>query len=200
MTLVDLMRHGLPVGGRRYRGRIDDPLSEEGWRQMWDCVGHVAPWDVVVSSPLRRCAEFARALAARRNLPLEIEQGFREISFGEWEGRHVRDILADTPEQVEAYWQDPVAATPPGGEPLEAFRDRLVTAWQAVTARHTGRHLLIIGHGGLIRTLVAHHLGMPLASVLRLEVPNAGVTRLRLQQDLNGEPAPSLVFHARIRL
>lgn len=197
MTLVDLMRHGLPVGGCRYRGHLDDPLSEEGWRQMWDCVGDDTPWDVVISSPLRRCAEFASALAARRDLPVEIEEGFREISFGDWEGRHVRDILAESPEQVEAYWQDPVSATPPGGEPLAAFLERLLATWRSVTARHTGRHLLIVGHGGLIRTLVTHQLGMPLSSVLRLEVPNAGITRLRLQKDISGDPAPSLVFHAR---
>ena len=34
-TVIDLIRHGEPVGGRRYRGHIDDPLSERGWQQMW---------------------------------------------------------------------------------------------------------------------------------------------------------------------
>jgi alpha-ribazole phosphatase len=29
-TTLDLMRHGEPVGGRRYSGQIDDPLSEKG--------------------------------------------------------------------------------------------------------------------------------------------------------------------------
>ena len=37
-TLIDMIRHGEPVGGRRYRGQIDDPLSEKGWRQMWAAV------------------------------------------------------------------------------------------------------------------------------------------------------------------
>ena len=34
VTRIDLIRHGEPVGGRRYRGQIDDPLSEKGWKQM----------------------------------------------------------------------------------------------------------------------------------------------------------------------
>ncbi|MHB1590203.1 MAG: histidine phosphatase family protein [Sulfuricella sp.] len=38
-TTIDLIRHGEPVGGRRYRGRTDDPLSEKGWNQMWTAVG-----------------------------------------------------------------------------------------------------------------------------------------------------------------
>ncbi|MEW6253578.1 MAG: histidine phosphatase family protein, partial [Planctomycetota bacterium] len=63
-TLIDLMRHGEPVGGRRYRGQVDDPLSEKGWAQMRAAVGEAAPWHHVVSSPLLRCREFAETLAA----------------------------------------------------------------------------------------------------------------------------------------
>ena len=36
-TIIDLIRHGEPEGGRAFRGHsIDDPLSEKGWQQMWD--------------------------------------------------------------------------------------------------------------------------------------------------------------------
>ena len=39
-TIIDLLRHGEPLGGSRYRGnRIDDPLTEKGWRQMWRGIG-----------------------------------------------------------------------------------------------------------------------------------------------------------------
>ena len=39
-TIVDLIRHGEPAGGQRYRGhRVDDPLTEKGWSQMWNSVG-----------------------------------------------------------------------------------------------------------------------------------------------------------------
>ena len=44
ITTLDLMRHGEPVGGRRYRGRTDDPLSEKGWNQMWTAVGDYRGW------------------------------------------------------------------------------------------------------------------------------------------------------------
>ena len=199
MTLVDLLRHGVPVGGQRYRGHLDDPLSEEGWAQMWAAVGEACPWEVIVTSPLTRCAAFAQALGERHGRPVEVEEGLREISFGDWEGRHVREILAETPEEVQRYWLDPVRHTPPGAEPLADFRERVVEAWGRVIRRHGGRHVLIVGHGGLIRALLTHALQMPLAAVLRLEVPNAGMTRLRVQADVNGDPAPSLVFHARTR-
>ena len=41
-TTIDLIRHGEPVGGRKYRGQTDDPLSEKGWAQMWAAVGDYA--------------------------------------------------------------------------------------------------------------------------------------------------------------
>jgi len=65
-TQIDLLRHGEPVGGRRYRGQTDDPLSEKGWQQMRAAVLDVQGWDVIYSSPLRRCAEFAQELSRRR--------------------------------------------------------------------------------------------------------------------------------------
>ncbi|WP_440996368.1 histidine phosphatase family protein [Arhodomonas sp. SL1] len=196
---VDLIRHGMPVGGQRYRGHRDDPLSEQGWRQMWAAVGDAAPWDLVVTSPLTRCRAFAESLAARHAIRLVVEPRFAEISFGEWEGRTVTEILAQSPEQLSGYWADPVAGTPPGGESLEAFRGRLLAGWEALLARDC-RRALLVGHGGLIRVLTAALLDMPLAAALRLEVPNAALTRFRVQSDINGRVSPSLVYHARERL
>jgi len=64
-TTLDLMRHGEPVGGRRYRGQIDDPLSEKGWAQMQAAVGEKVPWTRVVSSPLLRVAAGLEDLLAQ---------------------------------------------------------------------------------------------------------------------------------------
>ncbi|MFO8155736.1 MAG: histidine phosphatase family protein, partial [Thiohalospira sp.] len=86
-TTVDLLRHGEPEGGRRYRGQSDDPLSATGWQQMQAAVAGATPWQRVISSPLSRCRVFAETLAAERGLPLEVEADFREIGFGEWEGQ-----------------------------------------------------------------------------------------------------------------
>ena len=93
-TVIDLLRHGEPQGGRRYRGQIDDPLSELGWKQMWDAVGDHAGWDHIVSSPLLRCRSFAEALGEARALPVSVDAGFREIGFGSWEGFTAADLRA----------------------------------------------------------------------------------------------------------
>lgn len=87
MLIIDLIRHGEPVGGVLIRGQRDDPLSDTGWQQMWTAVDGMQNWQQIVTSPLSRCAEFARELGTRLNVPVEVEERFSEIGFGEWEGR-----------------------------------------------------------------------------------------------------------------
>ena len=57
-TWVDLLRHGEPVGGSRYRGQVDDALSEKGWQQMWQAVAGRGDWQQIITSPLQRCQAF----------------------------------------------------------------------------------------------------------------------------------------------
>ena len=76
-TTLDLLRHGEPVGGSRYRGQTDDPLSDKGWAQMRDAVGDVHPWDHIITSPLSRCSDFAHELAARHNIFTSLRPGRR---------------------------------------------------------------------------------------------------------------------------
>ncbi len=171
---VDLIRHGEPVGGRRYRGHgVDDPLSETGWRQMWRAV-EAGPmdWSLIVSSPLRRCREFADELAGRIGRPLEIDDALREVGFGLWEGRSPSEIRADRADEYAAFYADPVGHRPPGAEPLEAFSGRVVDAFERTLRRGHAR-VLVVAHAGVLRAIVAHCLGAPVAALYRLRIDNA---------------------------
>lgn len=195
MTIIDLIRHGEPVGGSKYRGQIDDPLSEKGWAQMRAAVADHRPWDVIVSSTLSRCADFARELAVRHALPLEFDQRLIEIGFGEWEGLTAAEVTAQNPLLLKQFWADPINTSPPGAESLTAFYDRVIPAWEELLMRHAGKHVLIVGHAGVIRMIVHRVLDMPLERMFRLQVPNAGITRIRIDES-EGQIMPSLLFHA----
>jgi alpha-ribazole phosphatase len=193
-TIVDLIRHGEPVGGRKYRGQLDDPLSEKGWQQMRDAVGNHRPWHSIVTSPLLRCSEFARELAQRHQLAVQTDPRFMEIGFGEWEGKTAEEIKAHDPETLQRFWQDPITHRPRGAEPLQAFHDRIAAAWRDLLAHHAHRHTLVVCHAGVIRMSLINLLGMPLANVFRIQVGNATITRIELDQ--SGEQwLPRLVFH-----
>ncbi len=48
ITTIDLMRHGEPIGGKKYRGQSNDPLSGKGWEQMWAAVGIIIPGSILL--------------------------------------------------------------------------------------------------------------------------------------------------------
>lgn len=195
ITTLDLMRHGEPVGGRKYRGQLDDPLSEKGWAQMRRAVGDHCPWQAIVSSPLLRCADFARELAARHGLPLDMDARLVELGFGAWEGRTADELIAEDSQALIRFRRDPIANAPRGAEPLVSFRGRVLEAWNALHERHGGKQVLVVAHAGVIRVLVAHALDIPLQHIFRLQVPSAGITRIRLERS-GDDVSPQLLFHA----
>jgi len=192
---LDLIRHGQPEGGSKYRGHgIDDPLSDEGWTQMWDAVGEAAPWQAVVTSPLRRCRAFAEALGARHGLPVTVDEDLKEVGFGVWEGKTRAQVQTEDPEGYRAFYADPVRARPRGAEPLAGFLARTRAAWERLLERPEA-HLLVVAHAGVIRALLTHALDAPPAALYRLQVDTAHLTRIQLHQR-----RPLVVFHNRPRL
>jgi broad specificity phosphatase PhoE len=179
-TVIDFIRHGEPLGGKRYRGHgVDDPLSELGWRQMWAAVEGFRGWDRVISSPMRRCREFAEAIAQEAGRELHIDPRLREVGFGSWEGRTAEEIKREAPEEFEGFYQDPLRRRPAGAEPLETFLARVTEVFDWIVAEHSGEHLLVVAHAGVIRAAVASVLDAPAERLYRMYIPYAGLTRFR---------------------
>lgn len=175
---VDLLRHGETSGGAVYRGVGDDPLTPAGRAQMSAALADGGGWDAVVTSPLRRCAEFARAVAEQHDIPLTIDARLREMDFGAWEGRSAEQIMRDDPQCLTRFWQDPWRHPPPGAESLVRVRARVLEVWGELVAR--GQSLLVISHGGPLRVILCQLLGHPTARMLELPVPHAARCRVRL--------------------
>lgn len=184
-TLVHLIRHGEPVGGRKFRGHgVDDPLSEQGWSQMRMATGGRDDWDRIVSSPLVRCHDFAAELAAERKLPLASDERLREVGFGRWEGLDHQRVQQQYPQEYQDFYQDPFNNRPVGAESLQAFADRVQAALQDVVSDFPQQRVLVVCHAGVIRAAIATTLGMPLETMYRIKVSYAAIASLRF---CNGE-------------
>jgi alpha-ribazole phosphatase/probable phosphoglycerate mutase len=193
-TIVDLLRHGDVQGGRKYRGQLDDPLSELGWKQLRATTRNKQNWQHIVTSPLKRCAEFAEELAQFHSLALQTEPDFKEVSFGLWEGKTADELLNSEPDKIKSYWADPINVTPPQGENLIVFEKRVINAWNDIVNEFKGKHILLISHAGVMRMILCHILGMPLTELFKLDVGLAKVSRIQIEHSEN-EQWPRLLFH-----
>lgn len=193
-TYIDVIRHGEPVGGRRYRGYgVDDPLTEAGWQQMRAAVRKNPSWDLIVSSPLLRCREFGEELANDMHINCEIDDRVKEIGFGVWEGKTPDEILVDDPEALNHFYADPVNNRPDGAEPLDAFSERVWSAYQDIAGQHNGKHILIVAHAGVARAITANILKMSLEDVYsRLKIEYGGIIRSSVDPD----SPPKLIIQA----
>jgi alpha-ribazole phosphatase len=195
-TLIDLLRHGEPEGGPMYRGSLDDPLSATGWQQMEAAIQNHPPWQAIYTSPLQRCAHFAERLGTRLQLPVIRAEGFREMHFGEWEGKTTPHLLETDGERLTRFWRDPLNNTPPQGEPLQEFYQRVQTTWDKMLAAHREQSLLLVAHSGVMRMLLGGVvLNMPLQNLSRIVVEYASLSRVRIDQ-VRGQAMPRLIFHA----
>lgn len=199
ITTLDFLRHGechdaLPDGKKNtdslsiFRGRTDSPLSETGWQQMDQAVRHwQSPlsdinhdWDIIITSPLKRCRLFAEQLAEFLQLSVEIHPALQEIDFGDWDGQLVTDIQQQYPQEIAHFWSNPAQHTPPNGEPLMAFHQRVLSGFETMIKTHQDRRALVVCHGGVVRSIIGHCLNMPLHSLPRLSVPHACMTQINI--------------------
>ncbi|MFH0938107.1 MAG: alpha-ribazole phosphatase [Planctomycetota bacterium] len=157
-----LVRHGCcgSEHSQRFIGASDPDLSEIGRQQV---AALTAQWNAQKSqrcfcSPLKRCRQTAAPLADALRLKIEIEADLREIDFGRWEGLTFEEIAVADPEIVKQ-WAD---FTPgfrfPGGESLKDFLARVDRVITRLTAADDA--VLVVTHGGVIRTTICHLLGL----------------------------------------
>lgn len=195
ITTIDLLRHGACEGGEIFRGSTDVVLTEAGWQQMRDALAPLSGWQRIVCSPMQRCRGFAEEFARRQGLAVNVCDSFRELHFGDWEGQRIVDIQREHGESLRSFWDNPMRFTPPNGEPMMAFRERVVAAAQEVLDRHRGEHVLLIAHGAVIRQLLCEWLQMPMTAFSNIAVPYAGLSRVRIYYRDDAAPWLQLVMH-----
>lgn len=165
-TRFDILRHGEPDGEDCFRGSgVDHPLTTLGWSQMQAAVAQETQWDLIISSPLSRCLDFAKKLSTDLSLDLIIDDDLKEIGFGTWEGRSKEDVQANDGEAYKQFCLDPVNKRPAGAEPLEKFFNRVWHKLEELSSEHKGKRVLVVAHAGVIRVVIAKTMGLALNDV-----------------------------------
>lgn len=126
------------------------------------------------SSPLQRCKKLAEYF---RKEPLFVDTRLKEMNFGDWEMKPWANI---EPEAFNRWMNHFVDTAPPNGESSREIYERVMAFWQELLDQNheeTG----IFTHFGVIQSLLAHLLHIPLDKTFRLDVNYGGVVRVELR-------------------
>jgi broad specificity phosphatase PhoE len=172
--MIALLRHGRTEANASglLLGRADPVLDPEGLRQAELAAEAIGDVDLVVSSPLQRTRETADFFDA----PIEVDERWIELDYGEWDERPVADVTADE----WAQWRRDVEFAPPAGESLASLGRRVRSAMTDLAERAKGERVVVVTHVSPIKAAVAHVMDAGDGATWKLFVAQASITRLRV--------------------
>ena len=178
--LIIVARHPRALlGARICHGRTDAPLAEpadlgaERLLAALDRPGYTEGIDRIISSPLIRALDVARAVAARTDAPLHADDRLTDQDYGSWEGQPWSAL----PRTETIAWEaDPVQTAPGGGESAAALVRRLRHAWTRLASSEDTT--LVITHATPIQCLLHIATGLKLTEALTRSIPFGAVIRL----------------------
>ena len=203
---IDLLRHGEVAAPPAFFGATDIALSPLGKQQMRDAIqldqldASLAPWDLIISSPLQRCYRFAEQISEQLNLPLEKEKGLREIHFGQWDGFSASELEEKDPESFQQYINDPLDYTPPEGEVLADFRIRVSTTLEKIKQAHLDQRILLVAHSGVIRSILCDVLKAPEATLFSIHCPYACYSQIQHYYHPQQQSDQLMIHNSRLEL
>lgn len=185
---IDLLRHGKTTAGSAYIGSSDVALTPQGVQQMQKSVDCArlkgVQWDLIISSPLIRCLDFANNLAETLSLEVLVAKELAEYHFGDWEAKTALTVMAQYPGKLEAFWEDPQNNPPKNAESLKAFSQRIDHKISTLKTEYAQKNVLIICHGGVMRYLLSKADQQPINAMLNYPVEHGQLISLNLGEGL----------------
>ena len=161
---IVLWRHGQTSWNleRRFQGDTDIELTAEGLAQARRSARLLAALrpDAIIASDLRRTVATAAQLAALTGLQVTYDEALRETYAGDWQGLTHEEILQRFGEQYTA-WKRGEPVRRGGGELETEVADRAAPLVErTVDKLPSGGTLVVVSHGGTIRTTIGRLLGL----------------------------------------
>ena len=171
-TTLYIVRHGQTdwnVQGK-LQGHADIPLNNTGRAEaagLSERIGKI-DFDVCFSSDLQRAVETAQILSTTHPFVIKSVPTLRERNYGCWEGRLFSELLEYEKE----------------GRPLlniesdEEIQKRIFPLLDQIVNNYSGATVLIVTHGSVLRSLVAHLLNIDTSSILSIQMKTMATLKL----------------------
>jgi broad specificity phosphatase PhoE len=177
---------------RRVQGGDSDiELNDTGLEQARKLAAFLKnePIAAILSSPLQRAIATAEVIASHHQLPVEIDQGFRELKVGDLEGMSISNLGGTFSQFLMQWWQDGGAMKLPNGESLVQLQRRAWKAVERLLERHntSPEHnkdatAVVVSHYFVILAVILKALNLPLDCFTRFKVDLGGVSILEFRE------------------
>ncbi len=187
-TTVYAVRHGETqwnlVG--KQQGHLDSALTDRGRCQAEALAQGLAGRgiEVVYSSDLGRALKTAEIVGARLKLPVQADVRLREHHFGLLQGLTYEAFRERYPEERAGFESGSPDYCFPGGQSARQHHDGIVARVAEIARRHTGQTVLIVAHGGVLRSLFNEAVRLSLSEPRRFSLFNVAINRFSVCGDV----------------
>jgi probable phosphoglycerate mutase len=200
--LLFLVRHGqttFNVEGRLPGQMAGVALTDEGRRQAYRAAVALSgvPLSAVVSSPLERALDTAKAIAKGGALEIHLEPDLMDTDVGRWTGMKIDDIKKSDPAWT-AFVEHP-DQPPEDVESLAQVQTRAVAVCERILANpELGNCIVLVAHADVVKVILARYMNIHLDTLRRMYIGNASISALAFHEDeetptmlaVNWSPAP----------
>ncbi len=179
-----MIRHGeIPSNiNKVYAGRSPEGLTEKGVQQAKQVSEKLKKHNIntLYSSPIQRALQTARIISDGIGIDLKVDNAFRELELGPWEGSSENDIARNYPDEWKTWQTRPDELIIPKRETLNELLERVVVGIQRIYQQAEGHTIVIVTHVAIIRVLMLWDSKSSLNLYKTIHVPNAEIFTIKM--------------------
>ena len=181
-TVLILIRHGETLWNTQLRmqGNLDSDLTPKGESQI-KALGEwmkEVPFDYLYCSDTARAHKTAEAISTFTGHNLNLDKRLREKNLGVFEGLTSDEARERYPETFQQFKTAGASYVIDQGESTQQLLERSLDAIEEIRDRHPQKVAVVVTHGGVVRVLMKHVLGIPLDAPTQFLISNTGIFRL----------------------
>lgn len=169
-----IARHGQTIWNKekRMQGWGNSDLTKRGIKQA-KLLGKALEdieFNQVISSPLGRTIETTQYILGNRDVEIIMNEDFKEMGFGSWEGQSPETLKLAYPEQFKNLWTMADQYVPIDGETFEQVQNRVIGGIQQIIDANPHGNVLLVTHGMIVQVLLLHMKGLTLSQLWSRDV------------------------------